>query len=59
MADTASKNIDSMTLKATAEGYVNVQRNTNMNFFFWGMQLPLFQVGDRFARAWRWRRFPI
>ena len=47
MADTARKNIDMMTLKAPADGYINVERNTNSNFFFSGMSLPLFQVGDQ------------
>jgi HlyD family secretion protein len=36
-----------MTLKAPADGYVNVERNTNTNFFFSGMTLPLFQIGDQ------------
>ena len=36
-----------MTLRAPADGYVNVERNTNTNFFFSGMTLPLFQVGDQ------------
>ena len=49
-ADTAKRNIDSMTLKAPVEGYVNVERNTNSNWFFPGMVFPLFQVGDA-ARA--------
>jgi multidrug efflux pump subunit AcrA (membrane-fusion protein) len=42
----AQRNIDSMTLKAGSDGYVSVQQNTNQNFFFMGMQLPLFQLGD-------------
>jgi HlyD family secretion protein len=45
-ADTARRNIDSMTLKAHSSGYVNIQQNTGGNFMFWGMQLPIFQVGD-------------
>ena len=45
-ADTARRNIDSMTLKAPVAGYVNVERNTNSNWFFPGMTFPLFQVGD-------------
>ncbi|MBZ5724861.1 MAG: HlyD family efflux transporter periplasmic adaptor subunit [Acidobacteriia bacterium] len=49
-AETAQKNIDSMTLKAKTGGYVNVQQNTNMNMMFWGMQLMPFQLGDN-ARA--------
>ncbi len=46
-ATTARGNIEKMTLKAPAAGYVNVERNTNSNFFFAGMQFPLFQVGDQ------------
>ncbi len=49
-AETARKNIDSMTLKAKSGGYVNIQQNTNGNFMFWGMQLPVFKTGDT-ARA--------
>jgi len=45
-ADTARRNIDMMTLKAPMGGYVNVERNTNSNFFFPGMQFPLLQIGD-------------
>ncbi|MBI4892255.1 MAG: HlyD family efflux transporter periplasmic adaptor subunit [Acidobacteria bacterium] len=45
-AETARKNIDSMTLKAKSGGYVNIQQNTNGNFMFWGMQLPVFKTGD-------------
>ncbi|MBZ5617881.1 MAG: efflux RND transporter periplasmic adaptor subunit [Acidobacteriia bacterium] len=50
MAETATKTIESMTLKAKTSGYVNVQQNTNMNMMYWGMQLPVFQLGDT-ARA--------
>jgi len=45
-AETAQRNIDSMSLKAKTAGYVNVQQNTNMNMMFWGMQLMPFQLGD-------------
>src|SRR5581483_2297137 len=45
-ADMARRNIESMTLKAKSAGYVNIQSNTFQNFIFWGMQLPIFQVGD-------------
>lgn len=45
-ADTARRNIDNMTLKAPVAGYVNVERNTNSNWFFPGMTFPLFQIGD-------------
>ncbi len=47
LADTARRNIEMMTLKAPADGYINIERNTNTNFFFSGMTLPLFQVGDQ------------
>jgi HlyD family secretion protein len=46
-AATARSNIEKMTLKAPAAGYVNIEKNTNSNFFFAGMQFPLFQVGDQ------------
>jgi RND family efflux transporter MFP subunit len=46
-ADTAKRNIDLMTLKAPVDGYLNVERNTDTNFFFRGMEFPLFQVGDQ------------
>lgn len=45
-ADTARRNIQNMTLRAPVAGYVNVERNTNSNWFFPGMTFPLFQVGD-------------
>src|SRR5258708_5396021 len=45
-ADTAKRNIDSMTLKAHSTGYVSIQPNTNGNFMFFGMSLPILQVGD-------------
>ncbi len=46
-AETARKNIEMMTLKAPAEGYVNIEKNSNTNFFFSGMTLPILQVGDQ------------
>lgn len=45
-AVTARQNIEAMTLRAEREGYVAVKENTNTNFFFTGMVLPFFQVGD-------------
>lgn len=45
-AETARKNIEMMTLRAPRDGYVNVQTNTNINFFISGMLLPVLQVGD-------------
>jgi multidrug efflux pump subunit AcrA (membrane-fusion protein) len=45
-AETARRNIESMTLKARSSGYVNIQQNTGQNMIFWGMQLPIFQTGD-------------
>jgi RND family efflux transporter MFP subunit len=45
-AQTARRNIENMTLKAPVSGYVNVERNTNSNWFFPGMTFPLYQVGD-------------
>lgn len=46
-AETAKKNIDMMTLRAPVDGYLNVERNTDGNFFFRGMEFPLYQVGDQ------------
>jgi multidrug efflux pump subunit AcrA (membrane-fusion protein) len=45
-ADTARKNIESMTLLAKTSGYVAVQSNDEGNFR-WGMYLPPYQVGDQ------------
>ncbi len=45
-AITARQNIEAMTLRAHRAGYVAVKENTNTNFFFTGMVLPFFQVGD-------------
>ena len=45
-AETARKNIENMTLRAHSSGYVNIQQNNNADFGYWGMQLPLIQVGD-------------
>lgn len=45
-ADVARRNIDAMTLKAKTKGYVAVQQNSMTNMAYWGMQLPLFQIGD-------------
>jgi HlyD family secretion protein len=45
-AETAQRNIDAMTLKAKSGGYVAIQQNQSSGFFMWGMQLPIFQVGD-------------
>jgi HlyD family secretion protein len=44
---TAKQNIQSMTLRAQRSGYVSVKQNTGTNFFFTGMELPVFQVGDQ------------
>lgn len=45
-ATTARQNIESMTLRAQRSGYVSVKQNSSTNFFFMGMTLPLYQVGD-------------
>ncbi len=45
-AATARQNIESMTLRAHRSGYVSVKQNSSTNFFFTGMTLPLYQVGD-------------
>jgi HlyD family secretion protein len=46
-AETARRNMEMMVLRAPAGGYVNIESNTNTNFFITGMQFPLFQVGDQ------------
>ena len=46
LSGTAKRNIEMMTLKAPASGYVNIEPNTNGNFFFPGMTFPVFQLGD-------------
>jgi multidrug efflux pump subunit AcrA (membrane-fusion protein) len=43
---TARRNIDAMTLRAHRSGYVALKQNSSGNFFFFGMTLPLYQVGD-------------
>jgi multidrug efflux pump subunit AcrA (membrane-fusion protein) len=43
----AQRNIDMMSVKATASGYVNVEKNMNQNIYYSGMTLPLYQVGDQ------------
>ena len=45
-AVTARQNIEAMTLRAPRDGYVSVDQNQSGNFFFFGMTLPLFQIGD-------------
>ncbi len=45
-AETARKNIESMTLLAKTTGYVAIQSNDEGNFR-WGMYLPPYQVGDQ------------
>jgi biotin carboxyl carrier protein len=44
---TARQNIEAMTLHAQRSGYVSLKQNTSGNFFFFGMTLPLYQVGDQ------------
>ncbi len=45
-AKTARQNIDAMTLHVHRDGYISVKQNTSGNFFFSGMILPQYQVGD-------------
>lgn len=45
-AKTARENIEAMTLHAHRDGYVSLKQNTNSGMLFYGMTLPLFQVGD-------------
>lgn len=44
-ADMAKKNIESMTLRAKAAGYVAIQQNDE-GMIRWGMYMPPYQVGD-------------
>ena len=46
LAATAKRNIEMMTLNAPTGGYVNIEANTNGNFFFSGMIFPMLQLGD-------------
>jgi HlyD family secretion protein len=46
-AKTARENIEAMTLKAHRDGYVSVRQNVGGNMMFYGMVLPIFQVGDQ------------
>ncbi len=43
---TARQNIQAMTLHAERNGYVSARKNSNLNFIYSGMDLPIFQVGD-------------
>jgi len=43
---TARQNIEAMTLKANRDGYVSIDQNQGQGVFFWGMSLPLYQLGD-------------
>lgn len=45
-AEMAKKIIDSMTLRAPADGYVSIQQNSNTGMLMFGMELPIFQVGN-------------
>jgi len=45
-ADTARRNIESMTLRAHRAGYVSIEGNSSQNMMFQGMRLPMFQLGD-------------
>jgi len=45
-AKTARENIDAMTLRTHRDGYVSVKQNSSGNILFFGMTLPIFQVGD-------------
>jgi HlyD family secretion protein len=45
-AETAQRNIGNMTLQAKSGGYVAIMQNTSGNFMYFGMQLPVLQLGD-------------
>jgi HlyD family secretion protein len=46
-ATTARQNIQAMTVRARHAGYFSLKQNMSGNFFFGGMDLPLYQVGDQ------------
>jgi HlyD family secretion protein len=46
-AETARQNIAAMRLAAKHAGYVAIRQNMSQNFFFGGMELPIYQVGDQ------------
>ena len=43
---TARQNIDAMTLRAHRAGYVSIKENNTGNIQFFGMTLPILQLGD-------------
>lgn len=46
-AETAKRNIETMTLRSVEGGYFALEQNTyGGNMFYFGMELPVFQVGD-------------
>lgn len=46
-AETAKRNIDTMTLRAADTGYFAPEQNTyGGNTFYFGMEVPIFQAGD-------------
>lgn len=46
-AESAQRNIDSMTLKAHRDGYVAIRQYQPNGIYFGGEVLPLYQVGDQ------------
>lgn len=46
-AEIARTNIELMTLKAPVDGYLNIERNTSTNFYYPGLEFPMYQVGDQ------------
>jgi len=47
LAETARRNIETMTLKAPADGYINVERNANTNYYATGAVVAPYQMGDQ------------
>ncbi len=47
LAETARRNIATMTLKAPSDGYINVERNVNVNYYASGGVLTPYQMGDQ------------
>ena len=47
-AATARRNIEQMTIRAHTDGYISIlQRERGLTFYYTGMTLPLYRIGDR------------
>jgi HlyD family secretion protein len=47
LAETARRNIETMTLKAPSDGYINVERNVNINYYSAAAAMTPYQMGDQ------------